>query len=134
MMSWLLILLPLAGVACVVLSPGRMARAISLVTSLAVFGVSVAAAIEFWAVEGGSSSMAAIFEWLPAWGIEIEVGADSVSMVLVLLTTLLMPLAIVATLLTVRWLKRIDGARFYVIIYGLMVLLGAKLLWDGIAG
>ena len=47
---------------------------------------------------------------------------------------LLMPLAIVSTLLTVRWLKRIDGARFYVIIYLLMVLLGAKLVWDGLAG
>jgi uncharacterized membrane protein YfcA len=47
---------------------------------------------------------------------------------------LLMPLAIVSTLLTVRWLKRIDGARFYVLIYLLMVLLGAKLVWDGLAG
>ena len=47
---------------------------------------------------------------------------------------LLMPLAIVSTLLTVRWLKRIDGARFYVLIYLLMVLLGAKLMWDGLAG
>ena len=45
-----------------------------------------------------------------------------------------MPLAIVSTLLTVRWLKRIDGARFYVLIYLLMVLLGAKLMWDGLAG
>ena len=47
---------------------------------------------------------------------------------------LLMPLAIVSTLLTIRWLRRIDGTRFYVIIYVLMVLLGAKLLWDGIHG
>ena len=47
---------------------------------------------------------------------------------------LLMPLAIVSTLLTVRWLKRIDGARFYVLIYLLMVVLGAKLMWDGLAG
>ena len=47
---------------------------------------------------------------------------------------LLMPLAIVSTLLTVRWLKRIDGARFYGIIYWLMIILGAKLIWDGLAG
>jgi len=45
-----------------------------------------------------------------------------------------MPLAIVSTLFTVRWLKRIDGARFYVIIYWLMIILGAKLIWDGLAG
>ncbi len=46
---------------------------------------------------------------------------------------LLMPLAIISTLLTVRWLRRIDGSRFYVLIYVLMILLGAKLLWDGLA-
>src|SRR3546814_17869459 len=45
-----------------------------------------------------------------------------------------MPLAIVSTLLTVRWMKRINPERFYVLIYALMVLLGAKLLWDGLAG
>lgn len=47
---------------------------------------------------------------------------------------LLMPLAVVSTLLTIRWLKRIDGARFYLLIYLLMILLGTKLLWDGLAG
>lgn len=46
---------------------------------------------------------------------------------------LLMPLAVVSTLLTVRVLRRLDSHRFYTIIYWLMVLLGAKLVWDGIA-
>ena len=40
---------------------------------------------------------------------------------------LLMPLAIVSTLLTVRWMKRMNPERFYVLIYLLMVFLGAKL-------
>ncbi len=47
---------------------------------------------------------------------------------------LLMPLAIVSTLLTVRWMKAMQPERFYALIYGLMVLLGAKLLWDGLGG
>jgi uncharacterized membrane protein YfcA len=47
---------------------------------------------------------------------------------------LLMPLAIVSTLLTVRWMKRMKPERFYMLIYLLMVFLGAKLLWDGLAG
>lgn len=45
---------------------------------------------------------------------------------------LLMPLAIGSTLLAVRLIRRIDTARFYTLIYTLMVLLGAKLVWDGL--
>lgn len=47
---------------------------------------------------------------------------------------LLMPVAIGSTLLSIGWMKRTQSRRFYVLIYILMVLLGAKLLWDGIHG
>ncbi|PLK27435.1 sulfite exporter TauE/SafE family protein [Novosphingobium sp. TH158] len=46
---------------------------------------------------------------------------------------LLMPLAVVSTIITLKILRRLDSHRFYTIIYWLMVLLGAKLVWDGIA-
>lgn len=80
---------------------------------------------------GTSSILFAAINWMkvPAY---IALGAFPHEVLVAAL--LLMPLAIVSTLLTVRWLKRIDGARFYVIIYLLMVLLGAKLVWDGLAG
>lgn len=42
----------------------------------------------------------------------------------------LMPLAIISTIAGVWVIRRIDPARFYTIIYGLMVLLGAKLIFD----
>lgn len=45
---------------------------------------------------------------------------------------LLMPLAVISTLLAVRLIRRLDTARFYTIIYTLMVLLGGKLVWDGL--
>lgn len=45
---------------------------------------------------------------------------------------LLMPLAVVSTLITLRVIKRLDSHRFYTIVYVLMVLLGAKLVWDGL--
>lgn len=45
---------------------------------------------------------------------------------------LLLPLAVVATLIAVRLIRRIDGQRFYTIIYVLMVAVGAKLVWDGL--
>lgn len=46
---------------------------------------------------------------------------------------LLMPLAVVSTIITLRILRRLTSHRFYTIIYWLMVLLGAKLVWDGLA-
>lgn len=45
---------------------------------------------------------------------------------------LLLPLAVVATLVAVRVIRRMSSHRFYAIIYALMVLLGAKLTWDGL--
>ncbi len=80
---------------------------------------------------GTSSILFAAINWMkvPAY---IALGAFPHEVLVA--AVLLMPLAIGSTLLTVRWLKRIDGGRFYVIIYLLMVLLGAKLVWDGLAG
>lgn len=80
---------------------------------------------------GTSSILFALINWMkvPAY---LALGAFPHEVIVA--AGLLMPLAIISTLLTVRWLKRMDGARFYVVIYILMVLLGAKLLWDGLAG
>lgn len=80
---------------------------------------------------GTSAILFAIVNWMkvPAY---LALGAFPHEVVVA--AALLMPLAIGSTLLTVRWLKRIDASRFYVLIYLLMVVLGAKLLWDGLAG
>lgn len=80
---------------------------------------------------GTSSVLFALINWMkvPAY---LALGAFPHEVVVAAL--LLMPLAIVSTLLTVRWMKRMNPERFYVLIYMLMVLLGAKLLWDGLAG
>ena len=80
---------------------------------------------------GTSSLLFALINWMkvPAY---LALGAFPHEVVVAAL--LLMPLAIVSTLLTVRWMKRMNPERFYVLIYMLMVLLGAKLLWDGLAG
>lgn len=44
---------------------------------------------------------------------------------------LLIPFAVVTTLIAVRLIRRLDSQRFYTLIYLLMVALGAKLVWDG---
>ena len=46
---------------------------------------------------------------------------------------LLTPLAVATTLLSVRVVRRIDPEKFYTIVHVLLVLLGAKLIWDGLA-
>jgi uncharacterized protein len=46
----------------------------------------------------------------------------------------LFPLAIGATLAGVWLVRRISGERLYTLIYGLLVLVGVKLVWDGAAG
>jgi uncharacterized membrane protein YfcA len=43
----------------------------------------------------------------------------------------LMPLAIVSTWVGVRLVRRVDAENFYRIIYALMIIVGAKLAWDG---
>lgn len=45
----------------------------------------------------------------------------------------LFPLAIAATWAGVLLVRRVPADPFYRIVYGLMVLLGAKLIWDGVA-
>jgi uncharacterized membrane protein YfcA len=50
-----------------------------------------------------------------------------------LATAALLPLALGATLAGVALVRRIDAARFYTLIYALMVLLGAKLIYDAAA-
>lgn len=43
----------------------------------------------------------------------------------------LLPLAVIATLIGARVVRSLASARFYRIMYWLMILLGAKLAWDG---
>ncbi|MFM2370398.1 MAG: hypothetical protein RIS85_120 [Pseudomonadota bacterium] len=51
----------------------------------------------------------------------------------VVAAAMLVPLAIITTLLSVRLVRVLDPTRFYTIIYVLMVLLGGKLIFDGIS-
>lgn len=45
---------------------------------------------------------------------------------------LLMPLAIVSTFAGVWLVRRLDSARFYTLVYLLMIALGARLVWQGL--
>ena len=51
-----------------------------------------------------------------------------------LTTLVLLPFALVGSLAGIWLVRRIEMGRFYTLVYLLMVVAGAKLLWDGLAG
>ena len=98
-MPWLsvVLLLPLLGAVAIGFSgsPGR-ARLIALLTSGASFAASVAVLMRFEAGVAGFQ-LEERLEWVPAWGAGYHVGVDGISLFLILLTTLLTPLVVLAS-------------------------------------
>ena len=99
-MTWLwpalLLLIPLAGVVGVVVAPARQAKWIALgaTTITFVHSVILSVAFEHWH-DGGFGLEGVIPQLgLESLGIRLSFGVDSVALLLVLLTTLLMPLAV----------------------------------------
>jgi NADH-quinone oxidoreductase subunit M len=95
----MLLALPVIGAAVLLLIPRRHSQAlfaIALITSTVNFFWSLGVLNGF---DGTSGEMQMIerIPWMPAFGIEYIVGIDGISIFLVLLTTLLMPIAILAS-------------------------------------
>lgn len=94
----ILILIPLLGVLPVVFLPAQRARWTATFTTLAAFLASLVAAFQFgegWS-DGGFHFETAI-GWLDSIGLTLNMHADSVSMMLILLTTLLMPICVIGS-------------------------------------
>ena len=94
----ILILLPIAG-AVLVLADGRRAeitRNLALGFSVATFGLSL---LLYTGFDRSNPDMQFMQHapWIPDYGISYLVGVDGISVLLVILTTLLMPLAILAS-------------------------------------
>ena len=89
-------LLPLAGALVLTLVPRRLDQVLrvgALIVSLAAF----AASIRFYTGFDGSSASYQFEEqvaWMPSLGASYHIGIDGISLLLVLLTTLLMPIAL----------------------------------------
>lgn len=88
-----LLVLPLLGAVAVMLGPPRSARRTALLVTLLEFGLSVGL---WWAVDTqpGTLQLTANLPWIPAWGISYALGIDGISLMMVLLTTFLMPLCV----------------------------------------
>jgi NADH-quinone oxidoreductase subunit M len=95
----ILLLIPLIGSALLLLVPRRLKGALFFLALLAtgagfVWSLKIFAAFD--AARGEMQLMERI-PWMPAFGIHYIVGIDGISLFLILLTTLLMPLAILAS-------------------------------------
>jgi NADH-quinone oxidoreductase subunit M len=102
-LTLLLILGPLAAAAAVALAPARLSKWIATFGSLGVFAVSLAVAWIFphW-TDGQFAPTDAGLAIMPSLGITLSLGTDSVGLMLVLLTTFLMPIAMIGSFTAVK--------------------------------
>ena len=70
-------------------------RAVALAGTVVAFGVSLAVLAAFTVGEAGFQLTEQV-AWIPEWGITYRLGVDGLSLFLVLLTTFIMPLAVLA--------------------------------------
>src|SRR6476660_6947915 len=91
-----LLLLPLIGVIPVLLGGERSAKRTALVITTLEFVLSVGL---WWSLTPGDKATQLVTNvaWIPSWGIAYRVGLDGISLVMVLLTTMLMPLSVLAS-------------------------------------
>jgi NADH-quinone oxidoreductase subunit M len=97
-LALLLLVIPLAAAGLAALAPSRQAKWIATFGSLAAFAVSLAFAWQFpgWS-DGSFAPSDAGLAVMPSLGISLSLGADSVGVMLILLTTFLMPIAMIGS-------------------------------------
>ena len=108
---WLTILmvLPIVGAIAVMLLPRRepddsaLPKQVALLVSLATFAVSVVIALQY-DTSDNQFQFVELHDWIPAFGAHYAVGLDGLGLILVLLTTILTPVVILAS-----WRDADDG-------------------------
>ena len=88
-----LVALPLAGAAACLLVREFQAKHVALAVSTAALLLSLPLFWTFDVAEAGFQN-AVSMEWIPGWGVSYAVGIDGISILMVLLTTFIMPLAV----------------------------------------
>jgi NADH-quinone oxidoreductase subunit M len=121
-----LVLLPLAGTVPILLGDERGAKRMALVVTLIELLLSLGLWWAFDPTEGGMQLVSAT-PWIPRWGISYRVGIDGISLFMVLLTTVMMPLSVLAS-----WTSITRGERaFYTLMLTLLTgLVGVFLALD----
>ena len=94
-----LLLIPVLGAALLILVPRRQTRTLFSLATLA-SALDFLWSVKIFALFDGATGEMQLVErapWMPSFGIQYLVGIDGISLFLVLLTTLLMPVAILAS-------------------------------------
>jgi NADH-quinone oxidoreductase subunit M len=94
MSLWVLLLLPLIGAASIFILKPSLSKWIALSVSTIVFVISILMAIQYGKWGTSLDGFVSHVPWLNSMGITLDLGVDSVAMMLVLLTTLLTPLCV----------------------------------------
>jgi NADH-quinone oxidoreductase subunit M len=109
---WLTVagVIPLVGAIAVGLTPGRSApgseadrrgrdvlvKRITLAFTLITLAVTIAMAVNF-KIGGPRFQFTQTYQWIPQFGVHYAVGADGIALVLILMTTVLMPVVVLAS-------------------------------------
>src|SRR3954466_15526361 len=114
-----LILLPLAGVVPILLGDERTAKRTALVVTLLELVLSLGL---WWAFDPGNGGMQLVSSapWIPRGGIRYRVGIDGISLFMVLLTTVLMPLSVLASWTSITRRERAFYALMLTLLTGLV--------------
>ena len=89
----LITFLPLIGAVAVVLAPKAWAKTLALVASLAAFVVSLFMLASYHNAEQGFQFVESV-KWIAQFDIGYKLGVDGISLWLVMLTTLIFPIAL----------------------------------------
>jgi NADH-quinone oxidoreductase subunit M len=93
----LIVFVPLAGALLLAFLPTSAARPVALGTALLTWVLSLLLAVGFSAARGGLFQFTEHASWIPAFGIEYRLGVDGLSLLLVVLTTTLSWISILAS-------------------------------------
>jgi len=119
---WILTLLlavPLTGAVACLVGPERRARWTALATTLVALALSLPL---FWTFSTGTAEFqnAASFPWIERWGISYAVGLDGISLLMLLLTTVLMPLVVAGSFSQIGRRERAFYASLLILMMGML--------------
>jgi NADH-quinone oxidoreductase subunit M len=121
-----LVVLPLLGAIPVLLGPPSSAKWTAL--GITVLELVLSAGL-WWALEPGVGTLQMVSStpWIPGWGIAYRVGIDGISLVMVLLTTLMMPLSVLGSW---RYITKQERAFYALMLTLLTGLVGVFIALD----
>lgn len=122
----LLLILPMAGAALCLIVREEQSRYVAMLTSVVAFAISLPL---FWTFRTGTAAIQNYVSvpWIEAWGIGFTIGIDGISILMVLLTTFVTPLAILASF---TYIQRHQRAYYAMLLLLLAAMIGVFVSLD----